>query len=243
MALRFVARSPIDRIASKRTNVDGKRAAKIVPGGCPRLSEPSKIEPERLENHPRALLGDRGRAGRVLGRAEDAPGTLPRRSGDALGEPRAPQERPGTLRERARDAPETLRRRPGTRSRRRTALKTSADRFSSVCRVPRAWAEVRFDMVFTIRNADRALCATDTSERRRRTKNEPFRPPKTTPGTSREPPGTAKTSGKTQSERTRLVERILFSQSSEQRRTRERNAGPARSARGREPRVHVWEPT
>ena len=236
MALRFVARSPIDRIASKRTNVDGKRAARIVPGGCPRLSEPSNIEPERLENRLRGALGRSGacraRPGARRGCAGNAPETLRGCPGRAKSAPRASQER-------ARDAPETLRRRPGTRSRRRTALKTSADRFSSVCRVPRAWAEVRFDMVFTIRNADRALCATDTSERRRRTKNDPFRPPKTTPGTSREPPGTAKTSGKTQSERTRLVERIFFSQSSEQRRTRERNAGPARSARGREARAPV----
>ena len=148
---------------------------------------PPKSSPKSSKIASGALLGDRGRAGRVLGRAEDAPGTLPRRSGGALGEPRAPQGRPGTLQERARDAPETLRRRPGTRSRRRTALKTSADRFSSVFRMTRDWAEMRFDMVFTIRNADRAFCATGASEQRWRTKNEPFRPPETKPGGGRAP--------------------------------------------------------
>ena len=111
IALRLVDDLPIDRIARKRTYVDGKPAAKVVPGGCPRPSEPSKIEPETLRNRlwgflerSEACLARRD----ALGCAGDAPKTLLRRSEAAPGEQRAPQKRPGTLRERAGDALETL---------------------------------------------------------------------------------------------------------------------------------------
>ena len=111
MALRFVARSPIDRIASKRTNVDGKRAAKIVPGGCPRPSEPSKIEPERLENRLRGALGRSGacraRPGARRGCAGNAPETLRGCPGRAKSAPRASRDAPGTRSRRPGNAPKT----------------------------------------------------------------------------------------------------------------------------------------
>ena len=132
-------------------------------------------------------MGDQGHAGRAPGRAGDAPGTRRRRSEDAPGEPRAPQERPGTLRERSRDAPGTLRRRLVTQSCSRTLAKTPADRFSSVFRTTRNQAEVDSVLVFTVQKADRAFCATATLQWHRGTKNEAFRPTKTTPGTSRKP--------------------------------------------------------
>ena len=49
----------------------------------------------------------------------------------------------------------------------------------------------------------------------------------------------ARSGDQTPSERMRPAERIFFSQSNAAKRTRERNAGPARSARGRQPRAPV----
>ena len=148
----------------------------------------------RGRNTPKSIWARSGTILGILGALRDAPGTrrgragdAPGCSGDAPGDPRASQERPGTPRGRARDAPETLQRRSGTRLCRRTAVKTPADRFSSVFRMTRHWAEMRFDMVFTIRNADRAFCATGASEQPWRTKNEPFRPPETKPRGGRAP--------------------------------------------------------
>ena len=205
-----------------------------------------------MKNRSWSLRGATGRFGDAPGRHQDAagvaksaPGAPQERSWGAPGPPRALLGRAGARRERS----ETLR----ERSRdalaacwcRRTLTEAPADRFLtfSACR-----AEAPMCVLY-----HSCQCFVDVArfslERRDATQNlekQHQNDGKSRPGAPRERSERAKSRSdapdrpeKRSASARRAVERIFFSQSNAAKRTRERNAGPARSARGRHPRVPV----
>ena len=202
----------------------------------------TEIEARLKENRPRSdQRSSQNRSKIDLGASEAPPGdsgTPWDAPGAAKSAPGARQDRSGTLQERSRDALED-------RSCCRTLAAAPADRFLtfSACR-----AEAPMCVLY-----HSCQCFVDVArfslERRDATQNlekQHQNDGKSRPGAPRERSERAKSRSdapdrpeKRSASARRAVERIFFSQSNAAKRTRERNAGPARSARGRHPRVPV----